>query len=67
MNESVKDFLFENWEYGFVMRGLGTDLYLDGEKVITILQDNENVEIDLLFDDILYILVGGIPCSIEPN
>ena len=46
--------------------GLGEEIYLDGEETATFLQ-NENVEIDLLFDDILYILVGGIPCSIEPN
>ena len=67
MEECIKDFLFDNWDYGFVVRGLGNDLYLRGEEVVTLLQDNENVEIDLLLDDILYILVGGIPCSVEPN
>ena len=67
MEECIKDFLFDNWDYGFVVRGLGNDLYLGAEEVITLLQDNENVEIDLLLDDILYILVGGIPCSVEPN
>ncbi len=67
MEECIKDFLFDNWDYGFVVKGLGDDLYLDAEKVMTLLQDNEDVEIDLLFDDILYISVGGIPCSVEPN
>lgn len=67
MEECIKDFLFNNWDYGFVVGGLGDDLYLEGEEVMTMLQDNENVEIELLLDDILYILVGGIPCSIEPN
>lgn len=67
MEECIKDFLFDNWDYGFVVRGLGDDLYLESEEVITMLQDNEDVEIELLLDDILYILIGGIPCSIEPN
>lgn len=67
MEECIKDFLFDNWDYGFVVTGLGDDLYLESEEVMTMLQDNENVEIELLLDDILYVLIGGIPCSIEPN
>ena len=66
MEDCIKDFLLENWDYGFVIMGLGEEVYLDGEETATFLQ-NENVEIDLLLDDILYILVGGIPCSVEPN
>ena len=66
MEECIKDFLFDNWDYGFTIMGLGEEIYLDGEETATFLQ-NENVEIDLLLDDILYILVGGIPCSVEPN
>ena len=66
MEECIKDFLFDNWDYGFVIMGLGEEIYLDGEETAAFLQ-NENVEIDLLLDDILYILVGGIPCSVEPN
>ena len=66
MEDCIKDFLLENWDYGFVIMGLGEEIYLDGEETATFLQ-NENVEIDLLLDDILYILVGGVPCSIEPN
>ena len=66
MEDCIKDFLLENWDYGFAIMGLGEKIYLDGEETATFLQD-ENVEIDLLLDDILYILVGGIPCSVEPN
>ena len=66
MEECIKDFLFDNWDYGFVITGLGAEIYLNGEQTVKFLQ-NENVEIDLLLDDILYILVGGIPCSVEPN
>jgi hypothetical protein len=66
MENCIKDFLLENWDYGFAIMGLGEEVYLDGEETATFLQ-NENVEIDLLLDDILYILVGGIPCSVEPN
>ena len=66
MEDCIKDFLLENWDYGFAIMGLGEEVYLDGEETATFLQ-NENVEIDLWLDDILYILVGGIPCSVEPN
>ena len=65
MENCIKDFLLENWDYGFAIMGLGEEVYLDGEETATFSQ-NENVEIDLLLDDILYILVGGIPCSVEP-
>ena len=66
MEDCIKDFLLENWDYGFVIMKLDEEIYLSGEQTATFLQ-NENVEIDLLLDDILYILVGGIPCSVEPN
>lgn len=62
----IKEFIDSMTDCGGVVKGFGEDIYLDVDEIYTFLEDNENVVIDLLFDDILYILIGGIPCSIEP-
>ena len=52
-------------DFGFVLTGLGKDRYLSADEVVTLLTENETVEVDFLFDDILYIKVNGLDASIE--
>ena len=39
--------------------------YLSTEEIFTLLEDNENIDIDMLFDDILYFKIGNLDASIE--
>lgn len=39
--------------------------YLSMEEIFTLLEDNENIDIDMLFDDILYLKIGNLDASIE--
>ncbi len=39
--------------------------YLSMEEIFTLLEDNENIDIDMLFDDILYFKIGNLDASIE--
>ena len=37
--------------------------YLSMEEIFTLLEDNENIDIDMLFDDILYFKIGNLDAS----
>ena len=61
----VVEFIKCGADIGFVLTGLGKDRYLSADEVVTLLTENETVEVDFLFDDILYIKVNGLDASIE--
>ena len=61
----VVEFIKYGADFGFVLTGLGKDRYLSADEVVTLLTENETVEVDFLFDDILYIKVNGLDASIE--
>ena len=61
----VVEFIKCGADFGFVLTGLGKDRYLSADEVVTLLRENETVEVDFLFDDILYIKVNGLDASIE--
>ena len=61
----VVEFIENGVDFGFVLTGLGKDRYLSADEVVTLLTENETVEVDFLFDDILYIKVNGLDASIE--
>ena len=61
----VVEFIKCGADFGFVLTGLGKDRYLSADEVVTLLTENEAVEVDFLFDDILYIKVNGLDVSIE--
>ena len=61
----VVEFIKCGADFGFVLIGLGKDRYLSADEVVTLLTENETVEVDFLFDDILYIKVNGLDASIE--
>ena len=61
----VVEFIKCGADFGFVLTGLGKDRYLSADEVVTLLTENETVEVDCLFDDILYIKVNGLDASIE--
>ena len=61
----VVEFIKCGADFGFVLTGLGKDKYLSADEVVTLLTENETVEVDFLFDDILYIKVNGLDASIE--
>ena len=61
----VVEFIKCGADFGFVLTGLGKDRYLSADEVVTLLTENETVEVDFLFDDILYIKVNGLDASIE--
>ena len=61
----VVEFIKCGADFGFVLTGLGKDRYLSADEVVTLLTENEKVEVDFLFDDILYIKVNGLDASIE--
>ena len=61
----VVEFIKCGADFGFVLNGLGKDRYLSADEVVTLLTENETVEVDFLFDDILYIKVNGLDASIE--
>lgn len=61
----VVEFIESGADFGFVLTGLGKDRYLSADEVVTLLTENETVEVDFLFDDILYIKVNGLDASIE--
>lgn len=61
----VVEFIKCGADFGFVLTGLGKDRYLSADEVVTLLTENETVELDFLFDDILYIKVNGLDASIE--
>ena len=61
----VVEFIKCGADFGFVLNGLGKDRYLSADEVLTLLTENETVEVDFLFDDILYIKVNGLDASIE--
>ena len=68
MNEldiEIREFIYNGVDFGFVLSGLGKDRYLSADEVVTLLTENEMVEIDFLFEDFLYIKVNGIDASIE--
>ena len=68
MNEldvEIREFIKDGVDFGFVLSGLGKDRYLSADEVVTILTENEMVEVDFLMDDILYIKVNGLDASIE--
>ena len=68
MNEldvEIREFIINGVDFGFVLSGLGKDRYLSADEVVTLLTENEVVEIDFLMDDILYIKVNGLDASIE--
>ena len=61
----IVEFIKNGADFGFVLTGLGKDRYLSADEVVTLLTENEVVELDFLFDDILYIKVNGLDASIE--
>ena len=61
----VVEFIKCGADFGFVLTGLGKDRYLSADEVVTLLTENETVEVDFLFDDILYIKVNGLDASID--
>ena len=61
----VVEFIKNGADFGFVLTGLGKDRYLSADEVVNLLTENETVEVDFLFDDILYIKVNGLDASIE--
>ena len=67
----VVEFIKNGADFGFVLTGLGEDRfnntveYLSMEEIFTLLEDNENIDIDMLFDDILYFKIGNLDASIE--
>ena len=68
MNEldvEIREFIKDGVDFGFVLSGLGKDRYLSADEVVTLLTENEMVEVDFLMEDILYIKVNGLDASIE--
>ena len=68
MNEldiEIREFIKDGVDFGFVLTCLGEDRYLSADEVVTLLTENEMVEVDFLFEDFLYIKVNGIDASIE--
>ena len=68
MNEldiEIREFIKDGVDFGFVLSGLGKDRYLSADEVVTLLTENEMVEVDFLMDDVLYIKVNGLDASIE--
>ena len=61
----VVEFIKNGADFGFVLTGLGEDRYLSADEVVTLLTENETVEVDFLFDDILYFKIGNLDASIE--
>ena len=61
----VVEFIKCGADFGFVLTGLGKDRYLSADEVVTLLTENETVEIDFFFYYILYIKVNGLDASIE--
>ena len=61
----VVEFIKCGADFGFVLTGLGKDRYLSADEVVTLLTENEVVELDFLFEDVLYIKVDGLDASIE--
>ena len=61
----VVEFIKCGADFGFVLTGLGKDRYLSADEVVTLLTENEVVEVDFLLEDILYIKVDGLDASIE--
>ena len=61
----VVEFIKCGADFGFVLTGLGKDRYLSADEVVTLLTENETVELDFLFEDVLYIKVDGLDASIE--
>lgn len=39
--------------------------HLNMEEIFTLLEDNENIDIDMLFEDVLYLKIGYLDASIE--
>ena len=65
LGSNVVEFIKNGVDFGFVLTGLGKNRYLSADEVVTLLTENETVEVDFLFDDILYIKVNGLDASIE--
>ena len=61
----VVEFIKCGADFGFVLTGLGKDRYLSADEVVTLLTENEIVEVDFLLEDVLYIKVDGLDASIE--
>ena len=61
----VVEFIKCGADFGFVLTGLGEDRYLSADEVVTLLTENEIVEVDFLLEDVLYIKVDGLDASIE--
>lgn len=61
----VVEFIKCGADFGFVLIGLGEDRYLSADEVVTLLTENEVVEVDFLLEDVLYIKVDGLDASIE--
>ena len=61
----VIEFIKCGADFGFVLIGLDEDRYLSADEVITLLTENEVVEVDFLLEDVLYIKIDGLDASIE--
>lgn len=61
----VIEFIKNGADFGFILTGLGEDRYLSADEVVTLLTENEVVEVDFLLEDVLYIKVDGLDASIE--
>ena len=61
----VVEFIKCGADFGFILTGLGEDRYLSADEVVTLLTENEVVEVDFLLEDVLYIKVDGLDASIE--
>ena len=61
----VVEFIKCGADFGFVLTGLGKDRYLSADEVVTLLTENEVVEVDFLLEDVLYIKIDGLDASIE--
>ena len=63
----IVEFIKNGADFGFVLTGLGEDRYLSADEVVTLLTENEVVEVDFLLEDVLYIKVDGLDASIESS
>ena len=68
MNEldvEIREFIDGGLDFGFILSGLGKERHLTYEQLVTLLTENDTVEVDMLFDDILYLKIGYLDASIE--
>ena len=68
MNEldiEIREFIDGGADFGFILNGLGKERQLTYEQVVTLLTENDTVDIDMLFEDVLYLKIGYLDASIE--